>query len=509
METGPGQSVGNYFAETSGGDIVNSKGKVVSSAPEQQQTQRAPRQVPPGESIAEIQARNQALVDNRLATFDQQTGTMFATTTGKMEGLKDSFSVLDVDIMELGNTSQEASTNVDQHTQSVRENGDAATQSSAEMNATGGGSGGGRKGKTGNRDAPKPKRKGITGGGAGLSMGLSALTMGASMAPGALGEQAQKFMPALMALSAAPMLFQALQSPLIAVAAAILAVIGAVFMLNNKMKSSQKEAMELAKALGSGTEAMKSLADFAGTVSAGEFMDKAREDRLKGVNTAPGKTTFGESFVADERGQALIEAAKTQIAQTGDVSATINSLTSQLSTAVMTGVLTKEQASSMAANLGFALNNMEIGLQVRANISGLVGPNGEDISAGNLVEFSAQVNLDNMDAVDKQIDVMNRNLDGVFGDTVGEATAGVLGLAGAGAAAGAALGLIGGPLAPLTVAMGATIGAIGGAIGGFFALKDAAEEAGKLSGAVVGSITNSLQQQQELSDAVDALYIKK
>jgi len=227
------------------------------------------------------------------------------------------------------------------------------------------------------------------------------------------------------------------------------------------------------------------------------------------VNTAPGKTTFGESFVADERGQALIEAAKTQIAQTGDVSATINSLTSQLSTAVMTGVLTKEQASSMAANLGFALNNMEIGLQVRANISGLVGPNGEDISAGNLVEFSAQVNLDNMDAVDKQIDVMNRNLDGVFGDTVGEATAGVLGLAGAGAAAGAALGLIGGPLAPLTVAMGATIGAIGGAIGGFFALKDAAEEAGKLSGAVVGSITNSLQQQQELSDAVDALYIKK
>jgi len=316
-------------------------------------------------------------------------------------------------------------------------------------------------------------------------------------------------MPALMALSAAPMLFQALQSPLIAVAAAILAVIGAVFMLNNKMKSSQKEAMELAKALGSGTEAMKSLADFAGTVSAGEFMDKAREDRLKGVNTAPGKTTFGESFVADERGQALIEAAKTQIAQTGDVSATINSLTSQLSTAVMTGVLTKEQASSMAANLGFALNNMEIGLQVRANISGLVGPNGEDISAGNLVEFSAQVNLDNMDAVDKQIDVMNRNLDGVFGDTVGEATAGVLGLAGAGAAAGAALGLIGGPLAPLTVAMGATIGAIGGAIGGFFALKDAAEEAGKLSGAVVGSITNSLQQQQELSDAVDALYIKK
>jgi TP901 family phage tail tape measure protein len=382
------------------------------------------------------------------------------------------------------------------------------------------GSGGG-KGDRGGKEQPQGRR-GVTGRGIGLSMGISAISMGASMAPGAIGEQAQKAMPALMALSAAPMLIQALQSPLIAVVAAIAAVAGAIFMLNNKMKDAQKEAMELGRTLGSGTEAMKELAEFAGTVSAGEFMDKAREERLKGVGTAPGKTTFGESFVQDDQGQALVAAAKTQIAQTGDINATVNALTSKLATAVMTGVLTKEQASSMAANLGFALNNMEIGLQVRANIAQLTGPNGEDITAGDLVEFSAKVNEANLDSMDKQIDAMNRNLEGVFGDELGERIGGTIGLGvagavvGGGAAAliGAKIGATAGAaLAPFTaglsIAVGAGLGAIAGAVGSYFLMKDAAEEAGKLSGVVVANMTNALQQQQELSDAVDAYFLKK
>jgi hypothetical protein len=188
----------------------------------------------------------------------------------------------------------------------------------------------------------------------------------------------------------------------------------------------------------------------------------------------------------------------------------------------MTGVLTKEQASSMAANLGFALNNMEIGLQVRANIAQLTGPNGEDITAGDLVEFSAKVNEANLDSMDKQIDAMNRNLEGVFGDELGERIGGTIGLGvagavvGGGAAAliGAKIGATAGAaLAPFTaglsIAVGAGLGAIAGAVGSYFLMKDAAEEAGKLSGAVVANMTNALQQQQELSDAVDAYFIKK
>jgi hypothetical protein len=508
LETAPGQGVGNYFAETSGADITNSRGEVIASPKEQAPTQQAPRQYPPGQSPSEIQARNQALLDSKLATFDSDTGTMFATTTGKIAGLKDSFSVLDTEITELGNTAQDSASDVDKHTQSVRENGDAATQSSSEMDAAGGGGKRGRRGKK--AKDPQAKRRGITGGGAGLSMGLSALTMGASMAPGALGEQAQKFMPALMALSAAPMLFQALQSPLVAVLAAIAAVAGAIFMLNEKMKGAQKEALELGKAMGSGADSMKELAEFAGTVSAGEFMDKTRENKMKGVETAPGKTTFGESFVQDEQGQALVAASKTQIAQTGGIDATVNALTSKLSTAVMTGVLTKEQASSMAANLGFALNNMEIGLQVRANISQMIGPNGEDISGGDLVEFSAKAIDTNLDQMDKQIAVMNNNLDGVFGDELSERVGGSIAAGITGGAIGAAVGsIVPGIGTAIGAAVGFGIGAIGGAVSAYFLMKDAAAEAGKLSGMVVATMVNALQQQQELADAVDAYYIKK
>jgi len=290
------------------------------------------------------------------------------------------------------------------------------------------------------------------------------------------------------------------------------------------MKAAQEEALELGRAMSSGADAMKELAEFAGTVSSGEFMDKARQERLTGVQTAPGKTTFGESFVEDEKGKALIEAAKTQMAQTGSAAATINSLTSKLATAVMSGVLTKEQASSMAANLGFALNNMEIGLKVRANIAALVGPNGEDITAGDLVEFSASMNIENLDAVEKQQELMNKELDGVFGDSGGERLAGNIG-AGVGGAVLGAMAVSTAGLALAGTKMGATVGAamggpiglaIGAAVGAglgvgaaVLLMNKAAKEAGKLSGALVATMTNALQQQQEMSDAVDAYYIKK
>jgi hypothetical protein len=47
-----------------------------------------------------FQARNQFIFDQKLATYDEKTGMMRATASGKLEGLKDEFSVLSNDIFE-------------------------------------------------------------------------------------------------------------------------------------------------------------------------------------------------------------------------------------------------------------------------------------------------------------------------------------------------------------------------------------------------------------------------
>jgi len=464
LETGPGRRVANYFAGTSGANITNSQGKVVSTLHQEQA------------AAAKEQAK--AAKETSRAAKELNQGA---------QELEQGAQILE---------------------NSARQ--EAASEGGGTYLAGGGGN---------NKGEPaKGRRAGSVGGAMGLSMGLSALTMGASMAPGAIGEQAQKFMPALMGLSMAPMLFQALQSPIMALIAVLAAVGASIFMLNSKMKESQKEAYEMGKAIGASKDAMRDLSEFAGTVSSGEYMDKVREERVTGVNTAPGKTTFGESFVENEAGQNLIKAAEMSIAQTGNAQMAINQLTSQLSTAVISGVISKEQASSIASNVGLALNDMNIALQVRANISELVGPNGEDLSGGDILELSAKMTETSMQEVDSQINAMNNNLEGVFGDELSERVGGSIAAGLGGAAVGAGLGFAG---AKIGAALGSAIlpgvgtvvglglGAIVGSVAGYFIMKDAAEEAGKLSGAVVATMTNALEQQQELSDALDAYYLKK
>jgi TP901 family phage tail tape measure protein len=367
----------------------------------------------------------------------------------------------------------------------------------------------------GNQD-PDAKQSRFAGMGGKVAAGASFAGMGAMMYGMSGGPGADMAMMASMPLMMAPMLaplMSLFKSPWMAAAVAIGAVVTSVILLRNTFIDAQKEALKTSEALGSSTEAMQKLSDFAGTVSSGEIMDRVREDRLKLVTRGTGKTTFGEAFVQSEDGKATLQAAEKQLA-TGGSDSVINSLTAQLSTAIVSGVLTPEQAKSMAANLAYELGDMKIGIQVSANIVDLIGPDGQNLSGGGIVEFAANMNERSMESINGQMEMLKKN---VAQSPIGQEwqrNVGIGGMIAAGATvgglAGAGIGSLGaGVMAVPGAAIGATIGAIGGAIGGFALMAEETKRLGAMSGAVVGEMMNGLEAQREISSALDVYYMKK
>jgi TP901 family phage tail tape measure protein len=355
--------------------------------------------------------------------------------------------------------------------------------------------------------APAPASR-FAGMGGKVAAGASFAGMGAMMYGMSGGPGADMAMMASMPLMMAPMLaplMSLFKSPWAAAAVAIAAVVTSVVLLRNTFNDAQKEALRTAETLGSSTEAMKKLADFAGTVSSGEIMDRVRKDRLQLVTRGTGKTTFGEAFVQTEDGKATVDAAKKQLA-TGGSDSVINSLTSQLSTAIVSGVLTPEQAKSMAANLAYELGDMKIGIQVSANIVDLVGPDGQDLTGSGMVEIAAKMNERSMESINGQMDMLNKN---VSQNPLGSELGRNLGMGGA-VAAGAALGAAVGSVIPIVGTMGgAILGAVAGGVIGFQAMQEETKKLGAMSGAVVGEMINGLEAQREIASALDVYYMKK
>ena len=339
------------------------------------------------------------------------------------------------------------------------------------------------------------------------AMGATAIAGVASMIPGPVGEAASSALPLLGTLSTLSGLITGpVTAAFVGVAAVLAAVIGVALKLNEVFSQARDKSMALTEATGASTKAIKGLAEFAGKVSAGEFMNKVRQDRRKITYSAPGKTTFGESFVQSESGKALVEQYKTLMKTAGAKEVT-RDMSSQLSTAIVSGALSAQQAKSIAANLAYELGNATIGLKVRAEIVELLGPDGNKFEK-NPVEVTAKLTDKSVKNMEDSFGMMNKNIaSNVLTNTevgrTGTAVVGTLGATAIGAAIGTAI------LPGVGTLVGAVAGALVGGYASFKALEEATATAGKLSGVAVADMATMLQQQNELSDALDAYYIKK
>ncbi len=207
-------------------------------------------------------------------------------------------------------------------------------------------------------------------------MGLSMAVGMATAVPGAVGEAAQS---AVGPISAATAAMSLIPGPW-GLAAGVIAGAGvAAFQAHEKFQAFRAEVMKTAATMSSGMKAMKSLSEFAGVASPSEILAKMRQDESSPYNIKTGKNTFGGSYLQSEQGQGMVSGVRKTSIQSGRAVA-VSDIATQLSQAIQTNVLTKEQAASIAMNLGAELKDHDFSANVLATITQLIGPGGEDIT---------------------------------------------------------------------------------------------------------------------------------
>jgi TP901 family phage tail tape measure protein len=347
--------------------------------------------------------------------------------------------------------------------------------------------------------APQAQQRGSGGGRAGMvGMVASGAVMGGSMLPGAAGKVAQDLMMPIMALS---MILPMLPGPVAIAVAAISGLAMAAFALKGAFDTAQKEAIELTETLGSGSKAILAYAEFAGTASAGEVMDKQRANNASPFSVQQGKTTFGESFVTSEQGKGMLESLRKSVATSGS-SATQAQLVNQLGTAVASGALNEAQARSIAASIGKELGNQSFGINVNAKLIEIFGPNGE-----NLINEPLEVRVKMIEQTQDQVGAT------IKAGQVRSSTA--TPLVSEGLALSAALGATGlmANAVPVVgqVASGILLASSAAVLlgTGIAAGVDRMAKLGEVSGTNVAMGMIAMQQQQEMVDSLDLEYQKR
>jgi TP901 family phage tail tape measure protein len=357
-------------------------------------------------------------------------------------------------------------------------------------------------------------------------MGGMAGMMAGSMMPGPIGETIGSLAGPVMAVGTALSMIPGTAGLVVAGLAAV--VMGAMA-LKGTFDAARDSAMELAEATGSGTKAIGSLAEFAGTATAGQIMDKRRDNALTRFGIQEGQSTFGQTFLQSEQGTGFAESIQKNILANGSTTAMSN-LVNQMATAIATKALTAEQAASIIDAVGAEINDYSFAINANAKLISLVGPNGEDLLKDPI---GVRVNLINESNQKLENIAGSNNVSpvGAFGGA-GMAAAGsamtAIGLkagtkvagqvvekaatslltkiginiatkAGVGAAAGSVLPGVG------TTVVGIA-GGLYGIVEGVSMIMDYSKELGTAYGAITANGVMALQQNQELLDSLQLEY---
>jgi TP901 family phage tail tape measure protein len=342
------------------------------------------------------------------------------------------------------------------------------------------------------------------------AFGLNMVAQSASMLGGGI---ADKFAPMMMGLSSAIMAMSMVQGPISAAVVGIGAIAVAAVMVRRSFDKAQDETLAFAEQMGASSKNIRMFAETAGKVSAGEVMQRRREQKLGMYQIKPGKKTFGQAFSEGEQGKQVIKDIGKNIKQSGQAGAQ-SALVAQLATAVSSGAMNAEQARSVVANIAKELGDYSFGMSVNAQLISILGPNGENLMTDpltvrtRLIEDTRQRMSTAAKATNRSTNVTGKDALNVGGTALAGAGAGAAMGAGIGATIGGVVSL--GTLALPAAAVGAIAGTIiGGIAGATYGRKDRAKRLGETSGAQVALQKIALEQQQELLDSLDLEYQRK
>jgi TP901 family phage tail tape measure protein len=272
--------------------------------------------------------------------------------------------------------------------------------------------------ETNGRDEDGNMRRGVLnrmGGTQGVkrSMGAVAAAVGmATMVPGEVGKAAQAAMGPISAATAAMSL---IPGPAGLVAGGLALVATTTMAVIDMLIQNRKKAQELQENLSTSNKAMAKYAEFSKKVTGSEVMDKRRESQLGLFNYAPGKKSFGVSFMESEGGKQLLDAVGQEAKTERGIGSAQTLVTNQLLAAVTSGALTSAQARSVSAALGKEMGDQTFAMKVTGDLLELLGPNGENLTQDPL-KLRLDVVTQNSNILDGiESDIANITADGANG----------------------------------------------------------------------------------------------
>jgi TP901 family phage tail tape measure protein len=340
---------------------------------------------------------------------------------------------------------------------------------------------------------PSPRASGRAVGAAGTVAGMGAMAYSMSGGPGA----------DIAGLVSMPlMMLSMLKNP---IALAVLAIGGlatGIYLLNSALEEARKKGVETAKAMTMTGDKLQAMSEFIGTVSATEISKRSRQDMISG--TSGGQRKFGQSYLESETGSTLMADIETMASSgmsSGDIS---KNLSRQLGYAIMQGVITQDQAQSIAAALGEKLGDYSISANISGNLVSLFGKDGKNL-LDNPLEIALKIQEDSVEQQTKTyenaLSTVNKNAE-VSGGAIGNyIAAGLMTAVGVGLTAT-------GVLAPLGMLLTAGGVATAGSTVGMEFFADQKENA-ELTGASLTVSAEQLAQNRGLLDSIKAQYDEK
>jgi len=181
-------------------------------------------------------------------------------------------------------------------------------------------------------------------------MGGMGAGMGVAMAGGALA-----MIPGLEGLGTAAGLagsaMMMIPGPIGIVVAALIGLVGVIMSLNAAQEEQKRKAIELAEAQVMSIDALKTMSEDFGTVSATEAAQRKEDAKAGGITQK--ELTAGEQYLTEmASGQKILQDVQTQQAAGITASEIGQNVAANMATAVAQGVITTEQADGIIVALG-------------------------------------------------------------------------------------------------------------------------------------------------------------
>jgi len=232
----------------------------------------------------------------------------------------------------------------------------------------------------------------------GASGAFAGLTILGSFLGGQIGDVARKLVPFAIGIQVVSQLMPALKggfgklllaieaNPYIAAAAAIAGLALMWKHLDDKARAMAEAQSNYIDQISATTEKMKQVGQLTGKVGASEIMAKRREGGTANTYTTGydrAGQQFGTNFLSSDVGKGIYNTFKTNVAKGGGDA--VKQVALELSAYVSDGLMTAEDANSVARSIGINMSDMTIAANIKGQLREVLGPDGQDLATNPLL----------------------------------------------------------------------------------------------------------------------------